>query len=89
MHEQSASQLEYGDILLGFVGIMEKKMETTIMGYIGYRLQGMWGCSLCLRLCLLKLVLGLRIWDIGFGSGASYDCRAMLDACSLQTPSSS
>ena len=25
------------------MGIMEKKMETTIMGYIGYRIRGIWG----------------------------------------------
>ena len=23
-------------VILGYIGIMEKKMETTIMGYIGY-----------------------------------------------------
>ena len=27
----------YGDNDLGYMGIMEKKMETTIMGYIGFR----------------------------------------------------
>ena len=25
------------------MGIMEKKMETTIMGFIGYRIWGIWG----------------------------------------------
>ena len=24
----------------GYIGIMEKKMESTIMGYIGFRVQG-------------------------------------------------
>ena len=26
----------------GYMGIMEKKMETTILGYIGYRIWGIW-----------------------------------------------
>ena len=30
-------------IFWGYIGMMEKKMETTILGYRWYRIQGMWG----------------------------------------------
>ena len=29
--------------IMGYIGIMEKKMETTIMGHIGFRVLGFWG----------------------------------------------
>ena len=32
--------MSYSRNSFGYIGIMEKKMETTIMGYIGFRVLG-------------------------------------------------
>ena len=50
----------WGDIrvILGYMGIMEKKMETTIMGYIGYKIWGIWGSSYKMPKAIFDLLTG-------------------------------
>ena len=36
-------KMETTTVYWGYIGIMEKKMETTIMGYIGFRAYGLLG----------------------------------------------
>ena len=55
-----ASPLLHGVILgfyWGYMGLMEKKMETTIMGYIGFRVY-----RLC-RIMLRASKEGVSSWD--------------------------
>ena len=40
------------------MGIMEKKMETTIMGYIGYRIWGIWGSYYNISKAIFYLLTG-------------------------------
>ena len=43
-----------------YIGIMEKKMETIIMGFIGYTIWGIWGYYFVLQ----QLLANLRILSL-------------------------
>ena len=45
------------------MGIMEKEMETTIMGYLGYRIWGIWGSSKNIPKAIFYLLKGTIYWD--------------------------
>ena len=49
----------------GYFGKMEKNMETTIMGYIGFRVWGLGFGGWCLGFTVSGL--GFRVWGLGSG----------------------